>query len=105
MVPPSSAPSYAPAGYPYDGFVTYADDNQDWVTKKLFPRLVQYGLLVASDQTFLPGVPIIEHIHQAIAESRYVLAVLSPAYLTSRWARYTKTAALSADVIEGRRRF
>jgi hypothetical protein len=105
MVSANPAPSYVPTGYPYDVFLTYAPSDRDWVEGELFPRLTRYGLQVASDQTFVPGVPVIENIHQAISESRYVLAVLSPAWLTDRWARYTRTAALSADAIEGSRRF
>lgn len=101
-----SPPTLAATGFPYDVFVTFAEADGPWVRDQLYKRLSDNGLVVATaDTAFLPGVPLIEGIQQAIAESRYVLAVLSPAYISDRWGQYTRTAALSTDAIEGRRRF
>lgn len=114
MHPPETEPESEPepSEFPYDVYVTYAEPDGQWVYDRLYKRLDDVGLVVATNDTaFLPGVPLIQNISQAISASRYVVAVLSPAHIGDRWGRYTWVSAISAKVIESadsdvsRRRF
>ncbi len=75
--------------YRYDVFISYSKADEEWVLDWLLPRLKQAGLQVAIDEeTFRLGAPVLEEIERSIAESRYTLAVLSPAYVADAWSDF-----------------
>lgn len=74
--------------YVYDVFVSYRQQqpDKDWVRKTLKPRLEEQGLRICIDyRDFRLGAPMVKEMERAVIESRYTLAVVSPAYLTSNY--------------------
>jgi hypothetical protein len=72
----------------YDVFISYRQQEPDrtWVCKSLMPRLTAEGLRVCIDyRDFRLGAPLVKEIERAVEQSRYTLAVLSAAYLTSNF--------------------
>ncbi len=70
----------------YDVFISYRQQEPDktWVRKTLLPKLEGNGLHVCIDyRDFRRGAPLIKEMERAIEQSRYTLAILSPAYLNS----------------------
>jgi len=75
-------------GYVYDVFISYRQQkpDKDWVRKTLKPRLEKQGLKVCVDyRDFRLGAPLVKEMERAVIESRYTLAVVSPAYLSSNF--------------------
>jgi hypothetical protein len=72
-------------GFRYDAFVSYGrNDPADraWVERVLAPGLEGYGLtLCVEDRDFLPGRAWLKELERAVIQSRYTIAVLTPAYL------------------------
>jgi TIR domain len=87
---PRPTPQALPAhDFAYDVFISYRQREPDkaWVRKMLLPRLTAEGIRVCIDyQDFRLGVPLVKQMERAVNQSRYTLAVLSPAYLTSNFA-------------------
>ena len=75
----------APDAFAYDAFVSYRKQDpgdRAWVEKVLVPRLEQLGLkLCLERRDFRLGLPRIREMERAVTESRYTLAVFTPAYL------------------------
>jgi hypothetical protein len=72
----------------YDVFISYRQQDPDrtWVRKALEPRLTSEGLRVCIDyRDFRLGAPLVKEMERAVEHSRYTLAILSPAYLTSNF--------------------
>ena len=71
---------------PYDVFLSYRQREPDrtWTRKTLLPRLETAGLRVCIDfRDFNLGAAIVKEMERAVVESRYTVAVLSPAYAES----------------------
>lgn len=69
----------------FDVFVSYADPDREWVETWLIPHFISADLRVCTTHLFTPGVPRIVNTEQAIAQSRYIVAVLSPAARANGW--------------------
>jgi hypothetical protein len=86
---PAPIPAIPVAGdFVYDVFVSYRQQEPDktWVRKTLLPRLEANELRACIDyRDFRLGAPLIKEMERAIEQSRYTLAVLSPAYLRSNF--------------------
>jgi hypothetical protein len=70
----------------YDAFISYRHQDPDkaWTRRTLVPRLQESGIRVCIDyRDFRPGALLLLEMERAIEQSRYTLAVLSPAYLKS----------------------
>ena len=79
-----------------DVFVSYRQQEPDksWVRKVLVPGLEQRGLRVLIDyRDFRLGPPLVELMAQAVEQSRYTLAVLTPAYLASNFTNLENVLA------------
>jgi hypothetical protein len=107
------APAPAPVerhddGFQYDVFLSYRDKDPDktWVRKTLYPRLKAEGLNVCLDVVdFRLGSPLITEMERAVVESRYTMAVLTPAYLTSGFAEFENVIAQHLGLEQSQRRF
>jgi hypothetical protein len=78
-----------PDGERYDVFISYRHQPPDgpWVRDVLVTRLRATGLRVFIDyESFRLGAPLVLEMARGVEQSRYTLAVLSPAYLTSNFA-------------------
>ncbi len=82
----------------YDVYISYNEANAEWVFDWLLPRLKDAGLTVAIDaESFEPGAPVLEETERVIAESRSILAILSPAYVAAGWDNFETLLVQSDD--------
>lgn len=75
--------------FAYDVFISYHQQEPDktWVRKTLLPQLQASGIRACIDyRDFRPGALLLLEMERAVEQSRYTLAVLSPAYLMSNFA-------------------
>jgi hypothetical protein len=83
-------------GYAYDVFVSYRHQDPDgsWVRGVLVERLHAAGLRVFVDyESFRLGAPLVLEMARGVEQSRYTLAVLSPAYLASNFGELENVLA------------
>ncbi|XP_062603018.1 toll-like receptor 4 [Saccostrea cucullata] len=76
--------------YKYDAFISHADEDRDFVIKKMLPKLeTDRNLkLCLHFRDFVPGYDIAENISTAINQSRYTVFVLSPEFVKSYWCMF-----------------
>lgn len=74
----------------YDIFISYAHEDDEWVTLELLPKLeTKYGFKACiHERDFRIGVTVMQNIVQCVDESRVFLAVLTPAYVNSTWCMF-----------------
>ncbi len=94
-------------GFIYDVFLSYRQQEPDksWVRKTLLPRLEAGGLRACIDyRDFRLGAPVVLEMARAVGESRYTLAVLSPAYLDSNFTELENVLAEHLGLEKSQRR-
>ena len=75
--------------YQYDAFISYANENYQFVTGEMFQTLEEAGLsLCLHQKDFLPGSYIAENILEAIRKSRRTMIILTNEFLQSKWCMY-----------------
>ncbi len=82
--------------YDFDVFISYRQQEPDksWVRKTLLPRLEAQGVRACIDyRDFRLGVPLVLEMARGVETSRYTLAILSPAYLTSNFTELENVLA------------
>ena len=80
----------------YDVFISYRQQDPDgtWVRGVLVKRLRAEGLRVFIDhESFKLGAPLVLEMARGVEQSRYTLAVLSPAYLASNFTELESVLA------------
>ncbi len=77
----------------YSVFVIYADEDEPFVKDFLVPALDLDPGRVLLCREFTPGASLVAEIERGVTTSGVTLAVLSPAYLRDRWARFTDELA------------
>ncbi|MFP4438939.1 MAG: toll/interleukin-1 receptor domain-containing protein [Chloroflexaceae bacterium] len=79
----------------FDVFISHAFRERDLVDQ-LARALEAQGLKVfLPERDIQPGEDIVDAIDRAMAESRYTLLIISPAFLDSQWANFETGVALS----------
>jgi hypothetical protein len=81
---------------PYDVFISYRQQDPDgaWVRGVLVERLRDAGLRVFVDyESFRLGASLVLEMARGVEQSRYTLAVLSPAYLESNFTELESVLA------------
>jgi TIR domain-containing protein len=84
------------SAFSYDVFISYRRDPADleWVRSLLVSALETAGVRVCIDyRDFRLGVPLVLEMARAVEQSRYTLAVLSPAYLNSSFTELENVLA------------
>lgn len=71
----------------YDLFISYSENDSQWVQGYLLDALGLPPERVITPQDFRPGASIVDEFERAVLESRYTLLVLSRAYLADQWAQ------------------
>ena len=76
--------------YQYDAFVSYANEDGDFVKNEMVRNLEdEHGLrLCFHERDFTPGRYIAENIIKAIMNSRRTIILMSKNFLKSKWCRY-----------------
>ncbi|KAM6900584.1 toll-like receptor 22 [Xenentodon cancila] len=79
----------------YDAFISYNNQDEQWVIKELLPKLEgeQGWKLCLHHRDFEPGRSIIDNITDAIYGSRKTICVISHRYLESEWCSREVQAA------------
>ncbi len=94
-------------GFRYDAYVSYVEKEPDknWVWDTFLPRLKDAGLRVAvSEDVWKYGADQVVNISRGIKRAKYILIVLSEAYLADKWARVQHITAVQVGVEEGKYR-
>lgn len=82
--------------YKFDVFISYRHKEPDmsWVRETLVPRLKDEGLRVFIDiEQFDIGDKIVTEMENAVQQSRFTLAIMSPNYLAGDFARFENLLA------------
>ena len=88
----------------YDVFISYSHKDSDWVHRELLPALESSSLKTCIDfRDFLPGVPSIVNMENAVENSNHTLIILTPGWLSSEWAEFESIMTATRDPA-GRRR-
>lgn len=91
----------------YDVFLSYRHHQPDktWVRQTLLPWLETENLRVCIDfRDFRLGEPVVLEMSRAVDQSRYTLAVLTPAYLDSNFTELENVLAEHAGLETNQRR-
>lgn len=75
----------------YDVFISYRQSEPDksWVRTVLCPLLTEHGVKIFIDfKHFRVGAPVVTEMERGVLESRYTLAIVTPAYLQSTFAEF-----------------
>lgn len=75
---------------PFDAYVSFAEQDGDWVYEVLLPALEQQGLRICTSDldASTAGGYRVANVERAIEQSRRVVLILSPHHLESSWAHY-----------------
>lgn len=76
--------------YLYDVFVSYCDENREWVINELLPNLEQRNeiSICLHERDFLVGLSILENIIACMDRSKCLLLVVSQSFLLSQWCQF-----------------
>ncbi len=94
-----------PQQYRYDVFISYSQDDHEWVWQWLLPRLEAAGLSVCLDDScFELGAPKAEETERVVRESRRTLVILSPGLVASQWDQFEALLVHAQDPAASGRR-
>lgn len=76
--------------YTYDVFVSYSDQNRDWVLEQLLPNIEREDELniCLHERDFKVGLTILENIINCMDQSRCILLVISKSFVSSNWCQF-----------------
>ncbi|XP_055628733.1 toll-like receptor 13 isoform X2 [Toxorhynchites rutilus septentrionalis] len=74
----------------YDVFVSYSDNDRDWILDQMLPNLEREELLTVClhERDFQVGYSILENIISCMDRSRCLLLIVSESFLLSRWCQF-----------------
>jgi len=74
----------------YDIFISYSDNDRDWVLNSLLPNLETKSKVnvCLHERDFQVGIGILENIISSIDRSRCILLVISQSFLRSQWCQF-----------------
>jgi hypothetical protein len=86
----------------YDAFVSHASEEKDSVARPLAARLANLGYSVWFDEFELKvGDSLRRQIDRGLAESRFGIVVLSPAFFEKAWTKYELDGLTAVEVDRG----
>jgi hypothetical protein len=88
----------------FDLFVIHADADRAWVDGYLKHAMGLDPARVMTPRDFRLGASTAGEFERGVTSSRFTLLVLSPAFLTDRWAEFGESLVTFSSVDEGRNR-
>lgn len=83
--------------YLYDAFISYHNDDWEWIDNTLAPKLEVAGLNLFIDRRDMrPGTDWLLEIERAVSRSRSILLVVSPSYISGVWSKLGSILAPSS---------
>lgn len=75
--------------YQFDVFLSYSDEDYDWVVNDLYNELTKQGIQVSfPDKDFVPGISKADELLRCIDNSRKVVFVITEEFLACGWESY-----------------
>ncbi|CAH1796436.1 unnamed protein product [Owenia fusiformis] len=79
--------------YPFDGFVSYNSESQDWVVDHMLPNMErspdEVNFKICFDgRDFIPGKYIADNIVDSIHQSRKLIFVITEKFIKSQWCGF-----------------
>ncbi|VDI57031.1 toll-like receptor 13 [Mytilus galloprovincialis] len=76
--------------YTYDAFISYSDEEQEFLLKDIIPNLEQKEILklCIHQRDFLPGEDITQNITNAIHESKKTVCIITRSFLDSYYCMF-----------------
>ncbi|MCL2923246.1 MAG: toll/interleukin-1 receptor domain-containing protein [Trichodesmium sp. MAG_R04] len=90
--------------YTYDLFICFANSEESWVEGFLIPELGIPDERIITRENFRAGADKVVEFERVVKNSRYVLLVLSPAFLTDIWVSYGERIASYSRIVQQRDR-
>jgi len=87
--------------YEYDVFVSYSEEDEDWVQQELISRLRAAGVTYLEPDKFPPGRPRMDLLETAIKRSRKTLLVITGSYLKNHWAKFSHILSITYGLDRG----
>jgi hypothetical protein len=82
----------------YDVFIADSSRDKAWARGELLKRIERAGLRAFIDfRDFARGAPSIKECERGVEKCRETLVVLTPDYLTSRWAEFESIMVRTLD--------
>ena len=77
----------------FDVFISYSNDDKDFVENVLVPKLEDQSKLINYKcllpvRDFVPGIGIMDQIADAVESSSCTMVILSKHFVNSQWARH-----------------
>jgi Sulfatase-modifying factor enzyme 1/TIR domain len=85
----------------YDLFLLFADAERAWVSGYLRPELGVSSDRIITHDAFQPGAPLADEFERAVEQSRFTILVLSPSFMSDRWASFGEHLATWTSVEGG----
>lgn len=85
----------------YDLFVLFADAERAWVSGYLLPELGLPDDRVLTQDDFQLGAVLADEFERAVDQSRFTVLVLSPSFMSDRWAAFGEQLATWTSVESG----
>lgn len=85
----------------WDLFISHASEDKESLVRPLAEALASLGVSVWYDEFSLsPGDSISRSIDKGIANSKFGLVILSPAFLSKKWPEYELRGLVSREIAE-----
>jgi RNA-directed DNA polymerase len=96
------SPSHRAVSMNYDVFLCHSSKDKETVVNHLEAALASAGVRVWLDAKQIAwGDNIVEKINEGLAKSKFVILVLSPAFVTSKWPVHEMNSVLSREITSG----
>lgn len=82
----------------YDLFISYAEEDGEWVESYLLKALKEAGIDYHTEATFTLGAAKVEEFQRGIQKSKWTLLVISPDYLKDKSTQFIDILAQSHSI-------
>ena len=100
---PGGVPLGSPPDVMYDAFISHASEDKDDLVRPLAEKLKEAGLSIWYDEFNLTvGDSLRRSIDRGLANSRFGIVVLSPAFFAKNWPQYELDGLVAKEQVGGK---